>query len=127
MSYQTSKPAIVIYGSASLANQVLKQLQFGIEEEGLPFVYEPVSSSPAEDMIAQAYSAAQASPLLVGLAGDGTELVLHYRHLAKEQFVYRLKGLPLQDLSVVRLLGSNAAKLVKGIPLRPHPSLEVSF
>lgn len=127
MSYQASKPAIVIYGLASLADQVLKQLQLGIEEEGLPFMYEPVVASPAKDVIAQAYGAAQASPLLVGLAGDGTELVLHYRHLAQEQFVYRLKGSALEDLGAVRLLGSNAAKLVKGIPLRPHPSLEVSF
>lgn len=126
MFYQTTKPVILIYQLGEVKQEKLTQVELGMEEEGIPFMTERLDSS-SENLVYLAHQAAQSSPLSVGLAIDEREIVLHYRNLQKEQFLYRLKDYPNHTDQVLRILGTNAAKLVKGTPLIQDKTLETSF
>lgn len=127
MSAQVCKPVIIIYGTGKVSEALLEQIQFGIEEEGIPYFYEEHPERTGKNLVSLAYAAAQSSALSVGIALDEMAIVVHYRNLREEQFVYQLKNLKEQEASVLRILGGNAAKLVKGIPLIGHLAFEVSF
>lgn len=126
MFYQTTKPVILIYKLGEVEQEKLTQVELGMEEEGIPFVVERLGTS-SENLVSLAHQAAQSSPLSVGLAINEREIVLHYRNLQKEQFLYRLKDYPRHTDQVLRILGTNAAKLVKGTPLIQDKTLETSF
>ncbi|HFI0393804.1 TPA: glycerol dehydratase reactivase beta/small subunit family protein [Streptococcus suis] len=126
MFYQTTKPVILIYKLGEVDQEKLTQVELGMEEEGIPFLTE-VLEITSESIVSLAHQAAQSSPLSVGLAINDQEIVLHYRNLQKEQFFYRLDDYPRQSNRVLRILGTNAAKLVKGTPLIPDTALETSF
>lgn len=127
MLYQTTKPAIIIYVGGNIDEDKLRQVGFGIEEEGIPFLRENVSGQNSETLVHLAHQAATASPLSVGLAIDDRDLVLHYRNLQKDQFLYRIRDYMTQPYLVLRILGINAARLVKGNPMIKHEVLEQSF
>lgn len=127
MLYQTTKPTILIYLVGDVGETALQQLEFGIEEEGIPFQRERVETSPSLSLVEVAHQAAQSSPLSVGLAMDGRQIVLHYRNLQPEQFLYRISDYGYQKKSLMRILGTNAAKVVKGSPLIQDRELESSF
>lgn len=126
MFYQITKPVILIYKLGEVDQEKLNQVELGMEEEGIPFLTE-VLETTSESIVSLAHQAAQSSPLSVGLAINDQEIVLHYRNLQKEQFFYRLDDYPRQSNRVLRILGTNAAKLVKGTPLIPNAALETSF
>ncbi|HFI0578961.1 TPA: glycerol dehydratase reactivase beta/small subunit family protein [Streptococcus suis] len=126
MFYQTTKPVILIYKLGEVDQEKLTQVELGMEEEGIPFLKEVIETT-SEGIVSLAYQAAQSSPLSVGLAINDQEIVLHYRNLQKEQFFYRVDDYPRQSNRVLRILGTNAAKLVKGTPLIPDTALETSF
>ncbi|HEM6371390.1 TPA: glycerol dehydratase reactivase beta/small subunit family protein [Streptococcus suis] len=126
MFYQTTKPVILIYKLGEVELEKLTQVELGMEEEGIPFLTEELTTT-SESIVSLAHQAAQSSPLSVGLAINDQEIVLHYRNLQKEQFFYRLRNYSGQTNQVLRILGTNAAKLVKGTPLIAHVALESSF
>ncbi|HFI0253581.1 TPA: glycerol dehydratase reactivase beta/small subunit family protein [Streptococcus suis] len=127
MFYQATKPVILIYQKGTVDQEKLTQVELGMEEEGIPFLKEVIEATSEEGIVSLAYQAAQSSPLSVGLAINDQEIVLHYRNLQKEQFFYRVDDYPRQSNRVLRILGTNAAKLVKGTPLIPDTALETSF
>ncbi|HFI0429179.1 TPA: glycerol dehydratase reactivase beta/small subunit family protein [Streptococcus suis] len=126
MFYQTTKPVILIYKLGEVELEKLTQVELGMEEEGIPFLTEELTTT-SESIVSLAHQAAQSSPLSVGLAINDQEIVLHYRNLQTEQFFYRLNDYPNQSNRVLRILGTNAAKLVKGTPLIQDSALETSF
>ncbi|HFI0448004.1 TPA: glycerol dehydratase reactivase beta/small subunit family protein [Streptococcus suis] len=126
MFYQTTKPVILIYKLGEVEQEKLTQVELGMEEEGIPFLTEELETT-SESIVSLAHQAAQSSPLSVGLAINDQEIVLHYRNLQKEQFLYRLRNYSGQANQVLRILGTNAAKLVKGTPLIADAAQETSF
>lgn len=97
-------------------SRLLEQLCYGLEEEGLPFyLFIKEGFSPQ----ALAYEAAQASPLDVGIGlGSGNKIVLQLSKLEENE--------PFFEETVdsdfkAKIIGSNAARLVKGLPIRGLP------
>ncbi len=113
-------PAIFIWAQAG--NQArLAELLWGIEEEGIPFRLQSPSAAvrePGNQTLAQlAHQAASLSPLAVGIASDGRTVVVHARNLPPSEPLFELTlDAPAQAL---RHLGSNAARLVKGLAFKP--------
>lgn len=109
------KPSIkiYIYSNRSLSNG-LNNILWGIEEEGL--LYE-INIFHMESAINLAYKAALDSRLDVGIGvGEDGEVVLHYAKLNEESplFICNLQ----RGNVVLRTIGANAARLVKGIPFK---------
>lgn len=121
------KPAIYLYILGQVDQTCLCQLGFGMEEEGIPFEPSYQEGEGGLDLLTLAHQASQASPLSVGLALDQDKIYLHYRNLKKEDFLYCLKDYTQKPTAVLRVLGTNAARLVKGSPLIHHECLEQSF
>ena len=96
----------------------------GLEEEGIPAEISPAAAASAA---ALGKEAAQMSPLNVGIGVNGVDglIVLHHRDLPLERplFIFRTKDVTTMQL---RLLGANAARLVKGEPLIFQAELETS-
>ena len=89
---------------------------YDIEEEGIPYQISQVNDT---DTVAAAYNTALQSPLQVGIACDRQEMVVHFKNLQPDSPLYRLTlAGPAQD-DTLRSLGNNAARLVKGLPLKP--------
>lgn len=88
---------------------------WGLEEEGIPAYIHEVSGGGAVTLAKQA---ADMSPLNVGIGMNGAEgmVALHHRDLPGEQPLFTLA---MKDVRTVqfRILGANAARLVKGEPL----------
>jgi len=93
----------------------LSPILWGLEEEGIPAEVQSVSSGEA---VVLAKQAAHMSKLNVGIAwsGEDGEIVLHHRELAGECPLFTL-AVKDTDKTELRLLGTNAARLVKGEPL----------
>lgn len=89
---------------------------YGIEEEGIPYQIAQVTDT---DTVAAAYAAAQQSPLLVGIACNRHEMVVHFKNLQPDSPLYRLTLAGPAQVDTLRSLGNNAARLVKGLPLKP--------
>lgn len=96
----------------------------GLEEEGIPAEISPAAAATAA---ALGKEAAQMSPLNVGIGVNGAEglIVLHHRDLPLERplFTFHTQHVTATQL---RLLGANAARLVKGEPLIFQAELETS-
>jgi len=111
---EAPRPSVRVFALRA-RNIDLQPVFWGLEEEGIPFDVQEVSTG---DAVALAKEAAQMSPLNVGIAVSGVEqnVVLHHRDLADDQplFVLDLRSAPLKEL---RRLGMNAARLVKAEPL----------
>ncbi len=113
-NYEMTKPTVNILYSSDAPLQMLQQLQYGLEEEGIPWVLDTKSGSNALDL---AWEAAEASRLSVGIGLDGVGLVLHFSKLPKDKPLFQL---PAKYTAVqARILGANAARLVKKLPLKP--------
>jgi hypothetical protein len=93
----------------------LQPILWGLEEEGIPAEVEIALDGDAATLAKQA---AHLSSLNVGIALEGIkdEIVLHHRDLEGESPLFRLA---MRDAGAVqlRILGANAARLVKGDPL----------
>lgn len=110
---EMSKPTVHILYSPNASERVLKELLYGLEEEGIPWETETKTGG---DALALAWEAAQASRLGVGVGLDGQTVILHFNKLDREQPLYRI---PARSMGLVRVLGANAARLVKKLPLKP--------
>jgi tRNA(Leu) C34 or U34 (ribose-2'-O)-methylase TrmL len=108
------RPSVRILACHATDRELLPIL-WGLEEEGIPADIQNVSSGEA---VILAKQAAHASPLNVGIALNGLEgsIVLHHRDLSGECPMFTLSFKDTHKLQL-RLLGTNAARLVKGEPL----------
>ncbi len=107
-----------IWVSVAKANtKQTDQIFWGIEEEGIPFKTTNVEFT---DIKEAAYKAASLSPLAVGIACSDQEIVVHSRNLSPNQplFHISLHEHSTQQNIQLRHLGSNAARLVKGLPFK---------
>jgi propanediol dehydratase-reactivating factor small subunit len=122
----TQKPAVVIgyVGDVSdVSDEMVKALQEGLEEEGIPcevhcFSTAEVSGHGPRKSVAQiASELAKTSRINVGLVVIGHENIalLHHRDLPVDLPLMRLDGLSI-TVDSLRILGRNAARLVKGDP-----------
>ena len=112
MESKEHTPAIVVTeigDCISTWNEVL----LGTEEEGIPFRIQHI---PSGEVIDSAWLAARQSPLLVGIACDREKLIVHYKNLPASAPLFTLTY--QQDNYARRSIGTNAARLVKGIPFR---------
>ena len=113
MPIEMTKPSIRVLMSPDAPPSALRQLTYGMEEEGIPWEQ---GTKEGMDALAMAWEAAQASRLEVGLGLDQQFVVLHYSKLEQGRPLYRV---PARQADQVRALGANAARLVKKLPLKP--------
>ncbi|WP_432452375.1 glycerol dehydratase reactivase beta/small subunit family protein [Agarivorans sp. QJM3NY_29] len=110
-----NKPSILICSSEIDFPETWQQVLLGIEEEGIPY---QIRHDDEPQINHRAYRAAQASALAVGIACSSQELIVHHRNLPEQQPLFRAQLTPTPPPSQLRELGSNAARLVKGIPFK---------
>ena len=129
------RPSVLIIKVPSAADDVINEILFGIEEEGVPaevsndrsgLEREPRGEtglpndriSPHDSALATnlAKLAADASALDVGIGASSSEVAVHHRDLPSEKPLFLLRVEEL-TLATLRALGANAARLVKGNPL----------
>ena len=101
------KPTVHVRCAEDTPQEVLRQLQYGMEEEGIPWE----AAAGTGDALSLAWEAARSSRLEVGIG-----LVLHYSKLEREQPLFRIPA--NSGMETVRALGANAARLVKKLPLK---------
>lgn len=110
LSVIESVPSILVwYGSVD--EDILFDCLYGIEEEGIPYRIEKKLGSSTVD---QAFEASCASLLEVGIALNEDSIAVHYSRLPKECPMFMVEK--QINKSLVRRLGCNAARMVKGIP-----------
>jgi hypothetical protein len=107
--------AVWIVGPDRLPDGLLEPILWGLEEEGIPADIRPTAAGTVTEL---AKRAADDSPLNVGIAVSDTDraVVLHHRDLAAPRPLFVL-GAPELEPALLRRLGANAARLVKGNPL----------
>lgn len=106
--------AIHVYYSGYLNDSSLYgSLLNGVEEEGVPsFVKEKQETSALE----LSYQAALDSSLGVGIGvGEDGQIILHNTKLVKNHPLFTID---INETYKQRVLGANAARLVKGIPFK---------
>lgn len=111
MEYQYKKPSIHIYYHQSKHSDI-QEITAGIEEEGVFF---DLKERASHDLVELAYQAAQSSQLGIGIGVNGQEVVLHTNKLKKNRPLFHEKKI---NSAAARMIGSNAARFIKGIPLR---------
>lgn len=110
---EVAKPTLHLFYAPSISPEVLQQVEYGIEEEGIPCVVQEKSGLKALDL---AWEAAQTSRLSVGLGLDQENLVLHFSKLPQETPLFQI--LARSPEWQLRALGANGARLVKKMPLK---------
>lgn len=117
------KPSIKIYYTKDADDQAIEEICFGIEEEGLPY---EMMQSETGDIKQLAYEGCNASKLGVGIGLGKAEVVMQVDKLKKEKPLFLRKihagrQILTEDGEYVsiRQIGSNAARFVKGIRLKP--------
>lgn len=104
------------------SKQKIREIQAGIEEEGVPCILIPGEKN---DAVALAWQAAGLSHLGVGVGVSQAAICLHYYKLSEFDplFISEQSDNP----TTWRLFGYNAARLVKGLPFKediPDKGLE---
>ncbi|MBC1377321.1 glycerol dehydratase reactivase beta/small subunit family protein [Listeria innocua] len=115
MNPVVNKPAIYFHADQSANPDCIKQVLFGIEEEGIPCELEIM---PLKDEVQAAFRASASSPLLVGITLKNDHLVIHYRNLPPDQPLFSEYRFCAATLEKQRNMGMNAARLVKGVPFK---------
>ena len=110
---RTDIPAIKI-SVLNRHSKYIKEITYGIEEEGIPY---EITEENFYDTTEKAFEISQVSRLSVGIAMGKEEAVIHFSKLRidKPLFILSLDGLEKEKL---RIYGSNAARLIKGIPFK---------
>ncbi len=114
---QSKKPSVYIGFDAEIAgSNIFKNVCYGLEEEGIPFYYFAGEEKNAEVL---AHEAAQGSRLNVGVGiGVDNNIVLQHKKLDLENPFFKQK---IDYNFQAKIIGSNAARLVKGIPVKEIP------
>jgi hypothetical protein len=114
-------PAIHVAVLPDVEPTAFRWVRVGAEEEGIPCREAPAlaesSASGGADPAAAAYAAAQESRLGVGVAVGRGRVTLHEAHMPAEHPVWEFPfGGDLRQ--ACRLVGCNAGRMVKRMPLR---------
>jgi len=110
---QSNKPSVYIGLQKKYeSNHLFFNICYGLEEEGIPF-----DSYLSEDNVNQiAQDAAQKSRLGVGIAvGDDNQIVIQHKKMDVDSPFFKKK---IDKYFQAKIMGSNAARLVKGIPIK---------
>lgn len=113
---QSNKPSVYIGLQKKYeSNHLFYNICYGLEEEGIPF-----DSYFSEDNVNQiAQDAAQKSRLGVGIAvGDDNQIVIQHKKMNVDNPFFKKK---IDKYFQAKIMGSNAARLVKGIPIKEVP------
>lgn len=112
------KPVVIILAVQPAPAETIAPILWGLEEEGVPAELHEVAAGEA---VALAKEAAARSPLNVGIGINLNNLMisLHHRNLPLKRPLFTLKNAEIQP-APLRVLGKNAARLVKGEPLVLH-------
>jgi hypothetical protein len=100
--------------------QKLREIQAGIEEEGVPYAVIP---DEEQDVISLAYKGAGISQLGVGVGIGSSGLCIHHHKLPADQPLF-----VSEDTATCvewRRFGYNAARLIKGIPFKNEQPVAV--
>lgn len=88
-------------------------VEHGLEEDGVAWL---VDAGFEGDPVAVAYAAALDSALKIGVCVDDSRIVVHQKQLPETDPVFDVTDVTPER---ARALGSNAARLAKGTPLKP--------
>jgi hypothetical protein len=112
---QREKPHVKVYRTSDAPAEVCREVEYGLEEEGIPGMLSTVEA--LKSAVELAFSAAQASPLGtgIGIAADG--LAVHYSRLPQDKPLFYVAKADCHPAEA-RRMGANAARLVKGIPFK---------
>mgnify|MGYP001323693335 CR=1 FL=1 len=114
MSIKLNKPAIIIYCYDLERNSSLNNVLWGIEEEGVPYILEKTSEKCS---IKLSHKAAKESKLGVGIGiGNDSSICLHYSKLNLDDYLFKINLNSNEEQ--LRAIGSNAARLIKGISFK---------
>lgn len=91
----------------------VEYIENGIEEEGVSWF---VQSGFDGDCITVAHEAAIGSSLKIGVSVSESRIVVHHKQLPEDRPVFDVAPV---TAAAARKLGSNAARLAKGTPLKP--------
>ena len=110
---RTDIPSIKI-SALDRNSEYIKEIAYGIEEEGIPY---EIAEESFYDVTEKAFEISQNSRLSVGIAVNMEEAVIHFSKLKADKplFIISLQGTEREKL---RTYGSNAARLIKGIPFK---------
>lgn len=111
--YESSRPMIHFLYTSQADPGMLREVELGMEEEGIPWKPDRRERGSALDL---AWEAAQSSNLEVGIGADGRWIVLHHNKLERDRPLFQISigAGPAQ----ARALGANGARLVKKLPLK---------
>ena len=108
-----SYPAIYLNYTKESLLSYLRQIQYGIEEEGLFSISCSIDPTSFQD---STYASAQASVTGIALGISPERIILMHRKAGPDVCIIEKVSPSLID-EEGRLLGKNAARLVKGLPL----------
>jgi hypothetical protein len=113
-----TKPVVRIVTTVPSPEKEIGYILWGLEEEEIPAEIEEVEENSLEILAKQA---ADGSKLNVGIGISGTNqmAVLHHRDLPVDKPLFSMAADKF-DMTQLRMLGTNAARLVKGNPLLFH-------
>ena len=113
-----AKPVVRILTTVPSPEKAIRYILWGLEEEEIPAQIEEVEEKPLKILAKQA---ADGSKLNVGIGISGTNqmAVLHHRDLPVDRPLFSM-GADGFNMTQLRMLGTNAARLVKGNPLLFH-------
>lgn len=106
------KPAVPVRCTPQAPLDAIKQVEYGIEEEGVPSRRETASG----DAVALAFEASKASRFEVAIALDAKQVVLHYSKFKADQPLFVIPTRAGDDM--LRAIGADAARIVKRLPLK---------
>ncbi|SFB34100.1 glycerol dehydratase reactivase beta/small subunit family protein [Clostridium frigidicarnis] len=114
--FEYDVPSVFLYYSSDLEDLTkFNEILWGIEEEGIPC--DVVCKEEHLNSEELSHTASQSSKLSVGIGVDGTgKVTLTYNKLKKDKplFTINLNN----DVTLLRALGANAGRLVKGIAFK---------
>ncbi len=110
---QSNRPSVYIGLQKKYeSNHLFDNICYGLEEEGIPFDYY-FSEANVNQL---ALDAAQKSRLGVGIAlGDESQIVIQHKKMNVNNPFFKKK---IDKYFQAKIMGSNAARLVKGIPIK---------
>lgn len=122
MADNREKPSVYIAVEADYKNSSLvNYLCYGLEEEGIPF---HLVNDSAKNLYYLGHQAAQASRLNVSLAlGENNKVIIHHKKLEPDSPFFEKE---ISKEFQAKAIASNAARLVKGIPIKEVP-LELDY
>jgi hypothetical protein len=117
------RPAIHVTLAGEVDESLYKWISVGAEEEGIPCRLVPADEVDDEiddetDAAALAHAAARSSRLDVGVGVAFNQVAVHERHMPVERPVVATEVKEDYAVHACRTAGSNAARLVIGMPLR---------